>query len=47
MGRKEVMLGELRCREVKKWIKWVEERDRGKEMYGMCMGEVFKGGMLE
>ena len=46
-GTTKVMFGELTCPTVNKWIQSLEHTKRAKEMYPVCMRQVFKAAVME
>lgn len=47
IGTNQVMFAQLTSTQVNKWIKSLEQTHRAKEMYPICMRQVFKAAMLE
>lgn len=47
MGTNKVMFSRLTSTQVAKWIKSLEQTHRAKEMYPICMRQVFKAAQLE
>lgn len=47
MGTNKVMFSHLTSTQVAKWIKSLEQTHRAKEMYPICMRQVFKAAQLE
>lgn len=47
MGTNKVMFSHLTSMQVAKWIKSLEQTHRAKEMYPICMRQVFKAAQLE